>query len=280
MLSNNWKTFFEYICENNSYCPVVDLNSNNPNKIFIANIPDPKIVNDFFKNDQLLNLNDPVFIALIPNPSKIFATIFCCNVTLEQIHKKFHSFGLAVEGCFHVDKKSGYPNFQQSVNAEDEREILTIAGTELNIPTSYLVIENHIATKIVSKKVIDNQQPVGVTQQYIEGLLLYENGKSIFDSTFKQFDLMQKYRSVIGKTTGALIVAFDLNGQMFIISQSKLNAYNVQPLLSSFQCRDAILLCASESPHLIWKSSGFNTYNHTNFIGNPSDTVSGVLCLS
>ncbi len=41
--------------------------------------------------------------------------------------------------------------------------------------------------------------------------------------------------------------------------------------LKQVNCRDAIMVCNSKLPHIIWKQSGINTFNKTDFIGNPNE---------
>lgn len=80
--------------------------------------------------------------------------------------------------------------------------------------------------------------------------------------------------------SGFLVIGIDKNGNIIIFYHPRIDFYNIMLVLNIFNCDDAILICKSPSIHLMWKENGLNTYNKTNFIGNPGDIISNVITFS
>lgn len=88
-----------------------------------------------------------------------------------------------------------------------------------------------------------------------------------------------EYEVFFRKERGLLLIAFDVNGNIIIINHQQSDLYNMMLLLSTFNIADAIMLCTLDA-NVIWKENGFNTYNKTDFLGNPKKIVSNVIAFS
>ncbi|XWV25271.1 hypothetical protein QJ856_gp0499 [Tupanvirus deep ocean] len=339
-----WKDFFNYLSKQSKQCCTIKNLSQDPKKsIYVAKICDSTIVTNYsknFENDNKNKLylapNSRLFIAVIPNGSNIFYTLFCCNMTMENVHSKFNNFGLALEGCFNVEPITMLPSFYQGYEyskftgdivtvlkkiKSKDIEIITTTSANILYEQSFLVIDDHNIISIVDSKQFKNYQSKGINVQYIEGKKLFSNGEP-----FVEFDTIKKVNitnndgstkeingsdvtidydnnfininkhvydfSEINKTisftnqeffdmdNGLLVLAIDKNDNVFILYHRHIDFYNMLLLLKMFNCKDAILLCNSVNANIIWKESGFNTYNKTDFIGNPKTNLSNIITIS
>jgi hypothetical protein len=259
-----WKKF-----ANSAKRAIVNLSLDSQKEIMVAKICNQDLNNVLGTKSLIIDTNHQLFMAFIPATSKIFVNLFCCNITMEDIHKKFTNFGLAIEGCFNIEKISNLPNFYRGYNFLDDNYILTMQGVKQSLPKAYLVVDNHRIQKIVSEAELSTYKPIGVNVQYIEGLSLYENGRP-----------QKSLTSLDKKLLGCLVLAIDKSNNIIIFYHNQLDISNVFQILNAFDCQNAILLCASANAHLIWKRDGQNTYNQSDFIGNPVETVSNVMTFS
>lgn len=91
-----------------------------------------------------------------------------------------------------------------------------------------------------------------------------------------KFDNMFLFRN----SPGLMVVAFDVVGNILILNHNNSDLYSMMMLLKTFGCVDAILLCNANT-NIIWKEAGLlNRFNKTNFIGDPSKSVSNVISFS
>ncbi|XWV26533.1 SusC/RagA family TonB-linked outer membrane protein [Tupanvirus soda lake] len=337
-----WKDFFNYLSgQNKQCCTIKNLSHDSGKSIYVAKICDSSIVTNYSKNFDdnnklYLAPNSRLFIAVIPNKSKIFFTPFCCEMTMENVHSKFNNFGLALEGCFNIEPITLLPSFYQgyeyskitgdiveTLKKIKSQDIEIITTTSPNIPTeqSFLVIDNHNTISIVDSNKFKNYQSKGVNVQYIEGKNLFSNGEPFIkfdtirninminkDGSTKEIDgsnIVIDYEnnrvnikndeydfSEINNTfsfvnqeffdmdNGLLVFAIDKDDNIFILYHRHIDFYNMLLLLRMFNCKDAILLCNSVNANIIWKESGFNTYNKTDFIGNPKTALSNIITIS
>lgn len=217
-LNNIWNDFFNLMSEYNC-CLLKNLNENDDKDIYVAKICNPDLINNFAKNQQTENTdtiyidpNNKLFMAYIPKTSKIFTNLFCCNITMEQIHSKFSNYGLAIEGCFNIEPISMLPTFYRG-NEFDTEYLLTVNGKtgrnkSKSNSKSFLVIDNHNIIKIMDDLELKNYKPVGVNVQYIEGLRLYNN-KIPFMSFASMKDLKTKDISNIPENVNGSNVIID-----------------------------------------------------------------------
>ena len=255
-----WKNFINN-AKKFGNCSVVNLNEASDKEIYVMKFCSSDTVKSLLNLDSDVSSRQPLFIALIPNTSKIFVSLFCCNIALEDIYQKFSSFGLALEGCFNIEKITGLPNFYRGISYKDPNNMLTTQGQKLPTPTAYLILDNHFISKIIDETELGSYQPVGVNVQYIEGQRLYKQGKLVANAS----------------DNIVLVLATDADNNVFMVYHKYIT---VMAILHSFKCSDAILLCSSPNAHILWKKAGLNTYNLTDFIGDPGDVVSNVVTFS
>jgi hypothetical protein len=183
---------------------VKNLSHDETKQILVTNICKSAIVNDFAKNYHSKNITnalylDPdskLFLSIIPNNSKIFIGLFCCNINMEKIHSKFGDYGLALEGCFNIEPITMLPSFYQGYdylsvtnnitstfkngNAKD-LNILNMKSPIIPKEQAFLVIDNHSIISITDAIGLKAYQPKGVNVQYVEGKFLFKNGKPFVD---------------------------------------------------------------------------------------------------
>jgi len=270
-----WDHFFEFILQNNNCCQLKNLNTDAENKdIYVVKVCNSETINEYSKivnNDKMDIANmggqGKFFMAIIPSSSKIFINLFCCGFTMEKIYSKFSKFGLAIEGCFNIEPITLLPYFYQGHEFGTDNIITTNSSVTME-NLGFLVIDNHRITKIMDSLELRAYAPIGINVQYVAGERLYEKGRpfeNINSGTIKEKNL---------------IFAIDNDDNIFIVYVEQIDLYNLLLLLQMFGCRDAILLCGSDNINIIWKESGYNIYNKTDFIGNPSDSISNVITFS
>ena len=267
-----WEFFIDYIRQFPTQYTLNNLNPLKPNRdIYVMTFCDSTIINNFAQtqanNNIYLEPHTKFFLTLIPNTTKFFVNLFCCAISMEKIHQRFSDYGLAIEGCFNVEPITMMPQFYTGTEMKTNK-IINIRGTEPKLETAFLILDNHTITKIVNKTEFFSYGKFGSNIRYIEGLRLFDNGNVVI-TNFPD------------NNTGYLILAFDKDDNIFIMSHANTNMSNMLELLKIFMCKNAILLCETPNPHIIWKiNQATNRYNSTNFIGNPSDSISNVITFS
>ena len=202
-----WKNLFEYVSQqNHKCCTVKNLSHDQEKEILVVNICEPYIINDFSNmfqsqnkiiNAVYLEPNRRLFLALIPKNSKSFVNLFCCNMTMENVHAKFSDYGLAFEGCFNIEPGTMFPSFYQGYDYSNITsklmtaltknsnlsglDILTITSPVTTSKPAFLVIDNHSTITIVDAAGLESYKPKGVNVQYVEGKRLFNNGKPFVD---------------------------------------------------------------------------------------------------
>lgn len=267
-------------------------------------------------NDNLyIDPSYKLFIAVIPSTSKYFIDLFCCKISMENIYNKFADYGLAIEGCFNIEPITLLPNFYQGREFGSD-DMLTMTGKEINLNPSYLVIDNHSILRILNKQGLEQYKPLGINVQYVEGYQLYEKGKPSLDLS-EMKNIIIDGKQISGKNVtidynnlkiqannmyydfsdigsklifqdermfdtnnGLLVIAIDDNDNIFIVYHPHIDYFNMMLLLKIFNSKEAIIICSSSNAHIIWKENGYNTYNKTDFIGNPSDILSNIITFS
>jgi hypothetical protein len=260
-----------------------------------------------------------LIMILIPQSSKFFINLFCCKITMEKIYNKFAKYGLAIEGCFNIEPITMIPTFYQGYEY-GTKNMLNMKGENMHTKRSFLVIDNHNIIKIINDDELKLYEPKGVNVQYIEGFRLYENTKPFMDSsTMKNVkvkingsqnningsnvtidynklkikindsyydfnkigsDVNFVYDTMFNMNEGLFVFAIDMSNNIFMMYHKHIDYYNIMLLLNMFGCKDAILLCNSPNVNIIWKENGYNTYNKTDFVGNPKKILSNVITFS
>ena len=307
-MSNIFEKILNYFNEYNKE-NIRNLNPDNP--IYVLNSRDTSIINKFFNNDIIrTDKKSNLFMTFIPNTSKIMVSTFCCHVTMEKIHDKFASFGLAIQGCYGINPISMVPFYYSGYEIPftgqiNEKKTDTYMTNLLD--KTFLVIDNHVSIKIMNGEELVSYKPIGVNVQYIEGFGIYGKGRPKSDFLGKS-DIGSKPamgrpkpdflgKSGIGSTPergrpksylgGAsmeispLIIMTDINNNIMIFYCQYINLDSLMILLDKLECYDAIILCDSANVNIIWKErDNHNFYNKTNFIGNPSQNVINVVTFS
>lgn len=256
-----------------------------------------------------------LFIGYIPSGSKISISLFCCKISMEDICSKISDYGLAISGCFNINPITLLPSFFRGNEFGTDNDITTNNATVA--PYAYLVIDDHHIIQIMTGPEIANYKPEGVNVQYVEGLCMYRNGqpfvsfdtiKNVWthgindlpvevDGTNTIMDYANRQIIINGKkidfgeidhrikfandaffdmNNGLLVLATDRGRNIFILYHPHIDFFNMLLLLNMFGCQDAILLCNSDA-NMIWRQSGYNTYNRSDFIGNPLKKVSNII---
>lgn len=285
--SSVWKDYFSYVSENNPHS-AQKLNSDSNKNIYTTKIYDYKFLNNFLKEHNKPDIQNididsrhPLFIGFVTSNPGIYSNIFCCGTTMENIHNKFATHGLAIEGCFHVEKISNNPHFLQGYQINSKDKLIFTEGIRLPYQTSFVIINDHQIVGFSNIDEIINSKPIGVNIQYIEGLMLMQQGKFFVEINEQiKHELVIEYPEIFDRSNGLLVLAFDKAGNIIIIYHNSISISDMKTLLETFKCHNAILLCTSSNAHIIWKVSGENTYNKSDFIGSPVDIVSNVLTFS
>lgn len=291
---------------------VIKLCDVSPINNFIREISTQDNVND----NLYIDPSHKLFIAVIPSTSKYFIDLFCCKISMENIYNKFVNYGFAMEGCFNIEPITLLPNFYQGREFGSDN-MLKMSGKKINLNQSYLVIDNHSTLNILNKQELEQYKPLGVNVQYVEGYRLYEKGepslslsqmKNIIlgdgetipgenvtidydnlkikaNNTYYDFSdigskLIFQDEEIFNTINGLLVIAIDHDNNIFIVYHPHIDYFNMMLLLKVFNSKEAILICQSSNAHIIWKENGYNTYNKSDFIGNPSDILSNIITFS
>ena len=342
---NIWDSFHQYLEQQNNICCIVkNLSQKNDNPIYVSKICDSNLLRNYFKDNFISNdlpYLDPkskIFIAVIPKGSQTFINLFCCKMTMENIHSKISDYGMALEGCFNIEPITMLPLLYQGYdyssvtknitpilkNPRDIKdfELITTSSQEIITEQAFLVIDNHTNISIIDGQQFLAYKPKGINVQYVEGKRLFRDGNPIIDldliknvivknasglsreisgshvnidydhlkiiingnNIFNFSDIGNKINFVnqdfFEMNGGALVFGTDKNNNLFIIYHRHIDFYNMILLLKAFDCNDAILLCNKSDANIIWKESGSNTYNKTDFIGNPKKILSNIITFS
>lgn len=202
---NVWDDFFRYISQYSDKCCIVkNLSQDDSKEILVANICQPFILNQyvqFFRPEQMTDIlyldnTSRLFFAIIPKKSKTFINLFCCNMTMENVHSKFANYGLALEGCFNIEPITNMPSFYQGYDYSTDAnkimsalvknnvldmDILNISYPIVPNEQAFLIIDDHKYINIIDSKDLKTYEPKGVNVQYIEGKRLFNDGKPFVD---------------------------------------------------------------------------------------------------
>lgn len=235
---------------------------------------------------------------------------------MENIYNKFVDYGLAMEGCFNIEAITLLPNFYQGREFASDN-IITTSGKKINLTPSYLVIDNHSSLSILNEQELKQYKPLGVNIQYMEGYRLYEKGKPSLNLSQMKNIILDNGEIVPGKNViidyndlkikannvyynfsdigsklmfqneqlfdtndGFLVIAIDHNNNIIIVYHPHIDYFNIILLLKIFNSKEAIIICRSSDAHIIWKENRHNTYNKSDFIGNPSNILSNIITFS
>lgn len=291
----------------------------NPNGIEfdIIKICDAKLLRNFFDDNIFINETGKFFISFLPNDLNPFISLFCCNISLNNVYDKISSVGLAIEGCFNYNKITNNISYKgYSLNGK----IIDYKGLFPNDKNGYLIIQSHSNIKILNSSQINLLDLFDV--QFIKGPLLYKNGIpfislekmknikninlpdlpntingsnvkinyetltiSIYNKEYSFNDLDKnfsfKYPSFFKTNNGPLVIAMDKDNNIMIIYHDNMDIYNIMQILNKFNCEDAILICNTPNLNIMWKGDKENNYyNNKDFIGNPNKTVSNIILFS
>lgn len=249
----------EYLNNKRKTCSINDrlLNLNKKNvdnkNIFVLNLFDENI----YDNDEY-DVKSNIFVGIIPSKTKCFISSIYHKITMNNLFNRISDFGIAIQGLFNIKPIT----------------FLTECMTNTNDKISYIIIDNHTKISIIDQHEIISYIPYGVNVQYIEGIKLYHNGKSYIDNIQTEnicnnnifYELLHMY----------LIIAIDKNNDTYIIYYPITEISKINELLNDIECENAILLCKTGVPNIIWKQENQNTINN-NYIGNVNDIVSDIL---
>lgn len=184
----------------------------------------------------------------------------------------------------------------------------------------FLIVDDHKHLTITDLAGLRTYKAKGIVTQYIEGRRLFTGGLMTadydnmldleLDVKGQRYDIpgadvepdypMLRIRigreyhnfSEIGKTIhfkhpelfsmrrGMLVLGIDQTGNTFVVYHKLIDMYGLLCLLNAFKTRDAILLCISDSASILWRESGTNTFNKTDFIGNPLKPSSSIVAFA
>ncbi|CAH6420985.1 Hypothetical protein MVR_LOCUS227 [uncultured virus] len=92
--------------------------------------------------------------------------------------------------------------------------------------------------------------------------------------------ILFKYPELFTMKRGLLVMGIDQSGNTFVVYHKLIDMYSLLCLLNAFKTQDAILLCISDSASILWRESGANTYNKTDFIGNPLKASASIVAFA
>ena len=267
-----------------------------------------------------LDPNTKFFMAFIPQSTSLLINLFCCKTTMADVHNRLSSHGLALEGCFTIEPQTMLPaGMYAGYNIHTNKLFKSKMPSENRDP-SYLVIDNHKLLRIMSHKEFMAYQPTSIALQYLQGYRLFQNGKPFIpldtmknistnipglpnnipgsnvvidyenlklkirnrEVNFSEIGSKVKfvYSSLFDMNNGLLVVSTDSNNNIMIIYHPKIDYFNMMLLLSIIGCKDAILVCNAPNANIMWKETGLNRYNKTDFMGNPAQIISNVITFS
>lgn len=269
---------------------------------------------------DILDINsDKSLLAFIPNTSRPFVNLFCCGFTMEYIHSKFDDFGLAIEGCFNIEPITVLPRSMQAIDPinndmikmngiskpedsfliiDDHRISKIVDGHELKSYEPYGVNVQYIQGErlytrgepfmnFIDMKAMYNRKFSDLPENILgsEVSINYRiDAINIMGRIFYLSELNSELNFVNSKlfisNSNPFVFATDFNDNSFILHFREIDTYSLMLLLRNFSCKDAIILCDSIESSAIWKESGYNKYNKTDFIGNPERKTSSVITFS
>lgn len=297
MYKNVFNNFIEYI-KNYDENYVVNLDPNN--EFYIIKLCDVKILQNFFtSNDIFINDTGKFFMSYIPNILNPFISLFCCDISLNEVYNKIYDMGLAIQGCFNLNY-IGDNIIYQGYNLNDNKEIEYNGKFPID-GAGYVVIQSHSNLIILNPKEMNDLDLFDV--QFIKGLLLYKNGipflsldkmkdidninipnlpkkingsdikidynklKIVINNVDYSFNDLKnkfnfKYPSFFNTNNGPLIIGKDKDNNTIIIYHDKMDIYNMMKILDKFQCKDAVLICNTSNLAILWKGANKNGENN------------------
>jgi hypothetical protein len=305
------------VMSNDKICSIQNLNNQPGKAIFVIKMKPGyaeylstmyKKHMTYFKDKLFLTPTEKLIIINIPSKTRetqqLKTSILQYNNkqlnTMYDIFTRFANYGLAIEGCINAEGIKKRPD----------------DGTNL----AYLISDNHKLPYIISSEKFKKYSQGVNVQHYIPGISLVEHGtatvnvnymkKFVFNGIthpgselvidydakkfkfkegsvdFKDYDNNGKgnFKFVNGTKWldlhNILVVAIDNDNNILIIYHSRIDYFNLTLLLQLLHVKDAMILCEGKV-HLIWKEAGvLNTYNKTDFIGNPMDNAVNVIFFS
>lgn len=291
---NNFVEYIKQIDEN--YIVNLDPNS----EFYVIKICDVKILQNFFKIDDIfINDTGKFFMSYMSDNLNPFISLFCCDITLNEVYSKIYDMGLAIQGCFninHINDEIIYKGYDIKNNKEiDYNGKFDMDGA------GYLVIQSHSNLIILNPKEMNKLDLFDV--QFIKGLLLYKNGKP-FLSLDKMKDINNisipnlpekingadvkidynklkilinnveynfndlknkfnfKYPSFFNTNNGPLVIGKDKENNTIIIYHDKMDIYNMMKILDEFKCKDAVLICNTPNLGILWKGANKDGENN------------------
>lgn len=190
-----------------------------------------------------------LFISYIPDKSNISVTLYSREeIPLISLYKKLSNYGLII-GNLEVEPIAVRDSYSPNNNID-----------------TFLIIDNHHISKIVDTLGLINYKSSGLNVAFIKGKCLLRNGE---DCTKVQY-----------KGKSFLVAADNGENSVIILHYPNTTMSTVLELLKDLKCQNAILLNSTETTKIIWKKSGINLFNKTEFIGNPDAYVRGAMILS
>lgn len=305
------KKFTDYIKKNNTKY-VVNLNPNGI-EFDVLKICDVKLVQNFFKDDDIfINESDNFFLSVFPDKLKLFINLFS-DTSLTDVYDKINDFGLAVQTCFKdnfIINKIIYSTYDTNENENIEKDLLNesylviennkiIKFLNKNDMDKLKNAKNYLETiQIISglslykdgnpfididkmKDIIYENKPISgknVIINYNDFLIKFDNNIYRFKDIGNKFKF--KYPEFFNTNNAPLVIGINKNNNNFILYHDHIDIYNLMKLLLKFECKNAILICNNLNTNILWKGMNektLNTYNKTDFIGNPDETLSNII---
>jgi hypothetical protein len=287
-------------------CSVKHLNPNK-NNISVARICKPEVIAELYEKIQKKS-SDTIYIEstnkftiiMIPATTNKRINLFH-NSSMYDVYSKFATNGVAIEGCFDVKPV----NLMSVDNSKgcliiDNHQILKIVNhyglrgyISSGINVKYiegfrLFIDGKPYIPFEEMKDVWNENMSTLPIGFISGGDVQINYQTLIFTVkninipFEDFgpDIKFIHEEIFVMHPGLLIVALDRDENMMIIYRPNIDYFNMILLLDTFHVKNAIVICDSDKAHLIWKASGKNTYNQTDFVGDSQEKLSNIITIS
>ena len=271
MLNTYSIDFFLENIKNAKKCSARMLCSDQNKKIIVAKIFNYKFMQDIYKkctsrDNMIYDKHAKLVITYLLSDTRPLINLFCCNLQMIDIYDKLSTHGIAIEGNFNINPLTKYPiGYYEGKSLKGTK---IIKEELLNDSMSYLVIDNHQIINIMYGSELIKYKSTGIYTQCVQGDMLIKDGKDILIDNDENDDC------------GMIVIAKDENNNTLIIYHQKINKSNMLLLLHFFKITNAIIICKSDTAHIVWKESEYNFYNKTDFIGNMYDNVSNIITFS
>ncbi len=187
MDQNNFEKWTELI---NSIGNFTNLSEKSGKEIYVKKLCNGNSLSEYMnkgsgKSEFFIDHIGKIFLAIFPKNTKFLTNLYCCQITMNQIYKKFVNDGIAIEGCFPIDKANLLPSLYQGKTVENNS--ISTNG-QLIQDAAFFVVSNDNSLHIFDYDELANYTKNQINVQYVQGFKIFKNGHPFVD-----IDFMKKY---------------------------------------------------------------------------------------